>query len=115
MRSKIELQHENVEAQVGAAEKRVTSLEREVRQIQEQIQKLTVVATRDGFVVHVPSWNGEKVKAAKLYRERTGASLREAKQAVESVAARHGLTVEEGGGCGSSCSCSAKDRCERRA
>ena len=41
--------------------------------------------------------DGEKIKAAKLYQERTGASLREAKQAIDSVAARHGMAVEEGG------------------
>jgi large subunit ribosomal protein L7/L12 len=41
---------------------------------------------------------GEKLRAVKLYRDRTGANLMESKLAVESVAARHGITVE-GGGC----------------
>lgn len=41
--------------------------------------------------------NGEKIKAAKLYKERTGASLREAKQAIEAVATRHGIAVEDTG------------------
>jgi ribosomal protein L7/L12 len=43
--------------------------------------------------------DGEKIKAAKLYRERTGANLMEAKQAIDAVATRHGLAVEEAG-CG---------------
>ena len=41
--------------------------------------------------------DGEKIKAAKLYRKRTGGSLREAKQAVEAVAARHGIVVQDTG------------------
>jgi ribosomal protein L7/L12 len=40
---------------------------------------------------------GEKIKAAKLYRQRTGASLREAKQAIESVPTRHGIAVPDNG------------------
>ena len=41
---------------------------------------------------------GEKIKAVKLYRDRTDASLFDSKQAVEEMADRHGITVE-GGGC----------------
>lgn len=41
---------------------------------------------------------GEKIKAVKLYRNRTGASLFDSKQAVEEMADRHGITVA-GGGC----------------
>lgn len=41
---------------------------------------------------------GEKIKAVKLYRDRTGATLFDSKQAVEAMADRHGITVE-GGGC----------------
>ena len=41
--------------------------------------------------------NGEKIKAAKLYKDRTGASLREAKQAIEAVAVRHGVAVQDTG------------------
>ncbi len=40
----------------------------------------------------------EKIEAIKLYRDRTGAGLREAKQAVEEVARRNGI-VPQGGGC----------------
>jgi large subunit ribosomal protein L7/L12 len=41
---------------------------------------------------------GEKIKAVKLYRDRTAANLMESKLAVEAMAERHGITVE-GGGC----------------
>jgi ribosomal protein L7/L12 len=34
---------------------------------------------------------GQKIKAIKLYRERTGAGLKEAKDAVEDLARRHGI------------------------
>ena len=39
-----------------------------------------------------------KIQAIKLYRDRTKAGLKEAKDAVESIAARHGL-VSKGSGC----------------
>ena len=41
---------------------------------------------------------GGKLKAVKLYRDRTAANLMESKLAVEAMAERHGITVE-GGGC----------------
>ena len=41
---------------------------------------------------------GQKIQAVKLYKQRTGVQLIEAKQAVEALAARHGL-VSRGGGC----------------
>ena len=40
---------------------------------------------------------GEKINAVKLYRDRTAANLMESKLAVESVGARHGITVEAAG------------------
>lgn len=40
---------------------------------------------------------GKKIDAIKLYRERTGLGLAESKQAVEAIAARHGIAT--GGGC----------------
>lgn len=42
---------------------------------------------------------GEKIKAVKLYREQSGATLYDSKQAVERLAERNGIVVE-GGGCG---------------
>ena len=41
---------------------------------------------------------GKKIEACKLYRNRMGVQLIEAKQAVEALAARHGI-VSKGGGC----------------
>jgi ribosomal protein L7/L12 len=42
---------------------------------------------------------GDKIEACKLYRNRTGVQLIEAKQAVEALAARHGIASKAGGGC----------------
>jgi len=41
---------------------------------------------------------GKKIDAIKLYRQHTGAGLKQAKQAVEALGQRHGVTVS-GGGC----------------
>lgn len=41
---------------------------------------------------------GKKISAIKLYRERTGVGLKEAKEAVEAIGERHGLAVR-GSGC----------------
>jgi ribosomal protein L7/L12 len=40
---------------------------------------------------------GRKLEAVKLYKERMGVALIEAKQAVESLAARHGLVSQQAG------------------
>lgn len=40
---------------------------------------------------------GEKIKAVKLYKDRTGTSLFDSKQAVEALAERHGIIVERVG------------------
>jgi len=42
---------------------------------------------------------GGKIPAIKLYREQTGASLLEAKKAVEQLAADHGVEAAASGGC----------------
>ena len=42
---------------------------------------------------------GQKIEAIKLYRERTGAGLKQAKEAVEALAARQGLPARQGAGC----------------
>ena len=42
---------------------------------------------------------GQKIGAIKLYREQRGVGLKEAKDAVEALAARHGLNVVQRGGC----------------
>jgi len=41
--------------------------------------------------------NGEKIEAIKCYRGRTGAGLREAKDAVEALAAQHGIAAKSAG------------------
>ena len=40
---------------------------------------------------------GQKLEAIKLYKEQTGVGLAEAKQAVESLAASHGLVPQRAG------------------
>jgi hypothetical protein len=40
---------------------------------------------------------GKKIEAIKVYRERTGAGLREAKDAVEAIAGKHGLALSKAG------------------
>jgi hypothetical protein len=40
---------------------------------------------------------GKKIQAIKVYRVRTGAGLREAKDAVEALAGKHGLSVSKAG------------------
>jgi large subunit ribosomal protein L7/L12 len=42
---------------------------------------------------------GQKISAIKLYQERTGLGLKEAKEAVDAMAVRHGLAKKSGGGC----------------
>lgn len=40
---------------------------------------------------------GQKIQAVKLYKDQTGVSLLEAKRAVESLAASHGLVTQRAG------------------
>jgi ribosomal protein L7/L12 len=42
---------------------------------------------------------GRKIEAIKLYRERTGVGLKQAKEAVETMASERGLPGGGGGGC----------------
>ena len=42
---------------------------------------------------------GQKIEAIKLYRERTGAGLKESKDAVESLAEQRGIVISQGTGC----------------
>jgi predicted ATP-dependent serine protease len=41
----------------------------------------------------------KKIEAIKLYRQQTGAGLKEAKDAVEALAAKHGIIATKGAGC----------------
>ena len=42
---------------------------------------------------------GKKLEAVKMYKQQMGVQLIEAKQAVEALAARHGIASKVGGGC----------------
>ena len=42
---------------------------------------------------------GQKIEAIKLYRERTGAGLKDSKDAVEALAERRGIVISQGAGC----------------
>lgn len=42
---------------------------------------------------------GRKIEAVKVYRERTGVGLKQAKEAVETIASERGLVSASGGGC----------------
>ena len=42
---------------------------------------------------------GKKIEAIKLYRQRTGVGLKEAKDAVEAIAAQAGIAAPAGSGC----------------
>lgn len=42
---------------------------------------------------------GKKIRAIKVYRERTGSGLKEAKEAIEVIAAEHRVIVPSGSGC----------------
>ncbi|MFH1923160.1 MAG: ribosomal protein L7/L12 [Planctomycetota bacterium] len=45
---------------------------------------------------------GRKIQAIKVYREKTGVGLKDAKEAVEAIAAKHGITAGQGAaGCAS--------------
>jgi hypothetical protein len=43
--------------------------------------------------------SNKKIQAIKLYRERSGVGLKEAKDFVEALAAKHGVASKSGGGC----------------
>jgi RND family efflux transporter MFP subunit len=57
-----EAQREHRESSIATAESEVAVLEREVEMLGEYIAALNVTASREGFVVHVESWNGDKPK-----------------------------------------------------
>ncbi len=42
---------------------------------------------------------GQKIAAIKLYRERTSSGLKAAKEAVEAIGSRHGMSAPAGAGC----------------
>jgi ribosomal protein L7/L12 len=58
----------------------------------------TVDSTMEAEVVRLLE-GGKKIEAIKVYRERTGVGLKEAKDAVEAVAAQRGIVAPSGSGC----------------
>jgi len=59
---RIETQEANRESMVRSAENRVVEYKREIRQMEENLESLTVTAKRAGFVVHIENWDGKKSK-----------------------------------------------------
>lgn len=59
---RIEATQDNERALIRTAENRVAKYEREIAEIEAGIAAHTVVAPRDGFVVHQTNWQGEKPK-----------------------------------------------------
>lgn len=60
---RVVIQRKNLEIRIGSAERKVASLEQSVKMIREDLGKLNVTASRQGYVVHVKNWSGEKPKA----------------------------------------------------
>ncbi|QDU29643.1 hypothetical protein ETAA8_47580 [Anatilimnocola aggregata] len=73
-----QLQADNAQALSAVATPGTTSWEPEARELLKQ---------------------GQKLRAIKLGRERTGCNLRDAKEKVESLAAEQGITPKQAGGC----------------
>ncbi len=59
---RIEVQRRNRDARVRAAEQRVVALEKETGRLEADVERMTVLAPRSGFVVHTTNWRGEKVE-----------------------------------------------------
>ncbi len=57
-----EVHRRSMGSRLAAASARVRGLETDVAQVQDAIQKMTVRAPSEGFVVHVTDWRGNKVK-----------------------------------------------------
>ena len=78
---------------------------KEAKDAVEAIQRSQVVPSGSGidrnFEDEVVSLleQGQKIGAIKLYRERTGVGLKEAKDAVEVLAERRGIVISRGAGC----------------
>jgi ribosomal protein L7/L12 len=81
-------------AELAAAKEAVEALEREQRQVTSESVDSDLEAEIVGLLQGL-----KKIDAVKLYRERTGLGLKEAKDAVEAIAAAHGLPGAAGSGC----------------
>lgn len=81
-------------AELAAAKEAVEALERGERAASgesvDSVLESEIVAMLQG---------AKKIEAIKLYRERTGLGLKEARDAVEAIAVEHHLGVPSGSGC----------------
>lgn len=81
-------------AELAAAKEAVEALEREQRHVTSESVDSDLEAEIVGLLQGL-----KKMDAVKLYRERTGLGLKEAKDAVEAIAAARGLPGAAGSGC----------------
>lgn len=96
---RIETQEANRESMVGSAGNRVAEYEREIRQLEEDLARLTVTALRTGFVVHAKNWGGKKSRVGETVW--SGASILEianlsSMEVAAHVAERDARYVEQG-------------------
>ena len=77
----------HVEQEIHRLRMRVTQLERQIRALMERAGMRYAAPSGDAIPpeVHELALQGDKISAIKLYRECTGATLKEAKEAVESL------------------------------
>jgi ribosomal protein L7/L12 len=70
-------------------EARLAMIERRLRLVMEHLGVAEPEPETTDIVAHLAA--GRKIEAIKIYRDRTGAGLAEAKQAVEEIARRRGV------------------------
>jgi hypothetical protein len=61
-------------------------------------EKTSPVSPSDAQILELLR-TGKKIHAIKIYREKAGGGLREAKEYVESLGSRHGIATVSSGGC----------------
>lgn len=59
---RLETGRANYEAKKAASKNRIAKLETTIKQLNERIEGMTLKASRDGFVVYLTTWRGEKPK-----------------------------------------------------
>lgn len=74
-----------------ATDLRLALIERRLRLLMDHVGIADPEPEAADLLAHLV--RGEKIQAIKLYRERTGVGLKEAKDAVEDLARRNGLTA----------------------
>ncbi|GIJ61061.1 hypothetical protein Vau01_085770 [Virgisporangium aurantiacum] len=71
-------------------ERRLTEIDRRLQLVMDHLGVTEPEPEAVDVVAHLVA--GNKIQAIKIYRERTGVGLKEAKDAVEDIARRHGIT-----------------------